>query len=313
MERVVPFFKSFTTIFYFKYVDPGKVLFGSNKVWTVLNLYEITWISVWIDWTVKPCGTVARAGTSVARAPWHCGQGPHIRPPATLFQISHAATAWPLLAAHPPPPPSHLKGCRPRRRSPFPAPFFKQQVRTTSLLHPLWLLSGAGQPERCRHHRNWVGAPLLPPPLRWAMPPSPFSAAPPCTSPPLSPPLLQDPTTTTATFTPPSSIGHSGELSPSWTCLAPLPCRAWARGENLTPPRPPAHRWRGRHRAALHVHARWPCSTHTAALAPLAGLTAGPGRHGVALGLNRPLLFTLFNFLFYGLWNSRNLLNFNNS
>jgi hypothetical protein len=31
MEKVVPFFKIFTTIFYFKFFEPGKVLFGLDK------------------------------------------------------------------------------------------------------------------------------------------------------------------------------------------------------------------------------------------------------------------------------------------
>jgi hypothetical protein len=32
MEKDVPFFKTFTTIFYFTFLELGKVLFGSVKV-----------------------------------------------------------------------------------------------------------------------------------------------------------------------------------------------------------------------------------------------------------------------------------------
>jgi hypothetical protein len=38
METVVPFFKFFTTIFYFNFFEVGKALFGSNKV---LNEFEL--------------------------------------------------------------------------------------------------------------------------------------------------------------------------------------------------------------------------------------------------------------------------------
>jgi hypothetical protein len=33
MEKVVPFYKPFIIIFYFKFVELGKVLFGPAKVW----------------------------------------------------------------------------------------------------------------------------------------------------------------------------------------------------------------------------------------------------------------------------------------
>jgi hypothetical protein len=37
MEKVVTFFKSFMTIFYFKIFRLGKAVFGSVKVWKVLK------------------------------------------------------------------------------------------------------------------------------------------------------------------------------------------------------------------------------------------------------------------------------------
>jgi hypothetical protein len=40
MEKVVPFFKSFTTIFYLKFSKFKNFLFRSIKVWKNLNLFE---------------------------------------------------------------------------------------------------------------------------------------------------------------------------------------------------------------------------------------------------------------------------------
>jgi hypothetical protein len=40
MENVVPLFETFKTVFYFKILDLGKVLFGSIKVRMNLNLFE---------------------------------------------------------------------------------------------------------------------------------------------------------------------------------------------------------------------------------------------------------------------------------
>jgi hypothetical protein len=41
MEKVVPFFKPFTTIFYFKFFELGKIVFGSVKVSKDLNPFEL--------------------------------------------------------------------------------------------------------------------------------------------------------------------------------------------------------------------------------------------------------------------------------
>jgi hypothetical protein len=41
MEKVVPFFKTFTTMFYFNFSKLGKGLFGSNEIWITLNQFEI--------------------------------------------------------------------------------------------------------------------------------------------------------------------------------------------------------------------------------------------------------------------------------
>jgi hypothetical protein len=41
MEKVVPFFKTFTTIFYFKFLKLMKGLFRSKEIWINLNRFEI--------------------------------------------------------------------------------------------------------------------------------------------------------------------------------------------------------------------------------------------------------------------------------
>jgi hypothetical protein len=40
MEKVVPLFKPFKTIFYSQFSENGKVLFGSVKVWEDWKLFE---------------------------------------------------------------------------------------------------------------------------------------------------------------------------------------------------------------------------------------------------------------------------------
>jgi hypothetical protein len=37
MDKVVHLFKNITTIFYFKFVELGKILFGLVKIWNDLN------------------------------------------------------------------------------------------------------------------------------------------------------------------------------------------------------------------------------------------------------------------------------------
>jgi hypothetical protein len=40
MKKVIPFFKTFTTIFYLKKFELGKVVYGLVKVCMDLNLFE---------------------------------------------------------------------------------------------------------------------------------------------------------------------------------------------------------------------------------------------------------------------------------
>jgi hypothetical protein len=44
MEKVFPLFKPFKNIFYLKIFELGRLLFGMNQVWMILNLFEIIWI-----------------------------------------------------------------------------------------------------------------------------------------------------------------------------------------------------------------------------------------------------------------------------
>jgi hypothetical protein len=46
IEKVVPFFKTFTTIFYFKFFELGKALFGLNKILKEFKLNSKSFESV---------------------------------------------------------------------------------------------------------------------------------------------------------------------------------------------------------------------------------------------------------------------------
>jgi hypothetical protein len=70
MEKVVPFFKSFTTIFYFNIFALGKVLFGSVQIRTGLKFeFKFVWI-VWPDLTWFKPPDCAGAHASKAPAAW---------------------------------------------------------------------------------------------------------------------------------------------------------------------------------------------------------------------------------------------------
>jgi hypothetical protein len=72
MKKVVPLFKYFTTICYFKFLKFEKVHFGSNEVWMILNLFKIIWILVWTTCQphrtpLSPQPPPASAGTNRCR------------------------------------------------------------------------------------------------------------------------------------------------------------------------------------------------------------------------------------------------------
>jgi hypothetical protein len=41
MEKIVHIFEIFETIFYFKFLELGKIKFGSIKVWENLNVFKL--------------------------------------------------------------------------------------------------------------------------------------------------------------------------------------------------------------------------------------------------------------------------------
>jgi hypothetical protein len=83
MGNVVTFIMTFTTIFYFKKFELGKVLFGSVKV----DRFRISFESIWI-----------RISNQINRRRPHSGRGPtHQRPCLPCFGVrlrTHAPPAW---------------------------------------------------------------------------------------------------------------------------------------------------------------------------------------------------------------------------
>jgi hypothetical protein len=125
MEQVVPLFKSFITIFYFKTFELRKSLLDWIKFEIILNKFE----RVWIDWL----------GWFKTR---HCGRGTHMSvslpPPLSHAQHSRAAHAhhgWLLVAGRGPPlpraPPGPPLPTPPTTLPPpdQPPPFFSTRLR----------------------------------------------------------------------------------------------------------------------------------------------------------------------------------------
>jgi hypothetical protein len=111
--------------------------------------------------TPLPCFTPAARRCRAARTRHHqepvtrttdVDVPPHSHAGAPHHPLLHVAADQNPLCLNPIAPP--LKGCRPRRRSHFSTPFFKQQACTMPLLHPLCLVFEAGRPER--YHRHWI-------------------------------------------------------------------------------------------------------------------------------------------------------------
>jgi hypothetical protein len=88
MVKVVPLFKPFKTIFYFKFFKPGKVLFRSIKVWIDLKF-------VWMHLNSNSVQTVSTTTM-------HCSSPPAA--PSPCFKRTRArAERWaPLARAHQP-------------------------------------------------------------------------------------------------------------------------------------------------------------------------------------------------------------------
>jgi hypothetical protein len=102
MEKVVPFFKSFKTIFCFKISKFGKILFRSAKVWKILNLLEP--FEFWMrtqNRLTRSTGTVARTPHVSPSPPSHASTAAQDRP-HRLLVASRSGQCCPLVRAGPP-------------------------------------------------------------------------------------------------------------------------------------------------------------------------------------------------------------------
>jgi hypothetical protein len=91
MEKVVPFFKSFMTIFYFNTFELRKVIFGLVNAWKNLNI-------IWIRLKFEIESNFATPPGSVAEVP-------HLGDPCSHVLRCSVARQWPGSAAHTPRPP----------------------------------------------------------------------------------------------------------------------------------------------------------------------------------------------------------------
>jgi hypothetical protein len=106
MEKVVPFFKTFTTIFYFNFFNLGKILFGSVKVWNDLNWIWFRLNSNLNQIKLPPCGTVAGPPVSLPRLRFKRQRSADYRPPPPRARRVGAG------------PPSQTQPCAPLARPP---------------------------------------------------------------------------------------------------------------------------------------------------------------------------------------------------
>jgi hypothetical protein len=112
MEKVVPFFKPFTTIFYIKIFKLEKVRFGLNKFWTGL-----IWIQICLNRlepvlsTSRHCARVPPFGAPIPPLPCAEARHPparppaasHRRPPVRLGPLPIPCAAWHDPKTGPPP------------------------------------------------------------------------------------------------------------------------------------------------------------------------------------------------------------------
>jgi hypothetical protein len=159
MEKVVPLFKSFKTIFCFKFFDLKKVRFGSAKVWKNLKLFELFkfWIGfkhVWLrvatvqwDPPVSPLSPLSWALHVIAPpAPTACG----LTPPVVTDRGPP-----PLGTSRPGPPPPPFSSASFKRwflhhRRPFSSPCPISLDKSRATLH------GASTLPLVRHHQRSV-------------------------------------------------------------------------------------------------------------------------------------------------------------
>jgi hypothetical protein len=159
--EVVHTFKIFKMIFYFKFLELAKVIFGPVKVWMSSNFkFEF----VWPVWGIFRPDTVAGPTRQPPPSLFQCWPHAHVPPPVAaavgLLPVSRHPTF--VVRCHPPPPqvplPQHgtsvgpsptsvvlsLKGCRSITAAPLSSPLFLATTRTVPHLHPLYLSSASG-------------------------------------------------------------------------------------------------------------------------------------------------------------------------
>jgi hypothetical protein len=142
MDKVVPFFKSITTIFYFKNFELGKVLFGSVKVWKDLN-FILFHLNSNFELNSMPLPVTVAQGPLVSKPdpPLFRRQRAHAARRPTLLMPAGSGplplTTWPPSSASPPC--CYKRGCPHHRRSLL-FPFFSFRAhheRTTLTPFPL--------------------------------------------------------------------------------------------------------------------------------------------------------------------------------
>jgi hypothetical protein len=140
MENIVPYFKPFTTIFYFKIFELGKVLFETVKVWKDL---KFIWISLNSNFESNRRRRPALwpPGPDVGDTASPVRRRPRVHAPRARYRQGRAAPGQQRRPGttpgppRPPPPhaPSTLKGiglCR--AQSFLPAPPFSRKEHTES-------------------------------------------------------------------------------------------------------------------------------------------------------------------------------------
>jgi hypothetical protein len=145
MDRVVPFFKSSTTIFYFKFFKLGKVLFGSVKIWE-----DLDWIWIHLNFEFESKQTTAAC---------YCARLPlvsvHPLPCLWIEQQCHVDHLSPPLrprCAGSGPPSLPTTRCR-QSRTPFPTALAMVTVTMPGALSAM--AAGTGRPGQL-HPWGWA-------------------------------------------------------------------------------------------------------------------------------------------------------------
>jgi hypothetical protein len=168
MEKVVPLFKPFNFIFYFKFFRLRKIIFRSVKVWMSLN-FEFESFDRFGNFKTRHSG---RAHASAPHPPLFgrhpqvrrpCAPRPgHCRPPPAgrAGPLLHLLTAWHHPEPDPPPtssapPPRRFKSVERHRRPLFSPASPSSLFAPRAPPHLPWLLVRSRSSKPLRHHRDW--------------------------------------------------------------------------------------------------------------------------------------------------------------